>query len=131
MRVGANCFPPIERFTVNVLHLTGCPSISNSKEIDFPEGGGFSASRLARMDRNSTAPAADFFIEEMKIAAMILRYRQFRLDGRPLVPMPYLPPDRVRQNQWSCIGVRNSRVIGSPDADPMTASIVHFGQSAV
>ena len=40
-------------------------------------------------------------------------------------------PQAEVQNQWSCIRIRNSRVIGKPEAVPITESISHFGQRAV
>ena len=40
-------------------------------------------------------------------------------------------PDSSFQNQWRCMASRNSWVIGNPDADPITESIPHSGQSAV
>jgi hypothetical protein len=38
---------------------------------------------------------------------------------------------RHAQNQWSCLRVRNSTLMGRPEADPITASILHLAPRAV
>ena len=43
----------------------------------------------------------------------------------------HLPTSKLLQNQYSHVWCRNGLFIEKPDADPITESIPHFGQSAV